>query len=173
MPTGAYCRLCCIPSPPSAGNQPPGTRQLNVLACQQRQIRERERDAVIVWHRVRLTGRPIEEEFVQACPAGGVTDVVTLHGDMNRSSGVGMLMARIMAAGAQTGTGAEALPIGMAAPRLTREQAPRAAPCGPESRHPGGHRPERAVLLIQVKIANRCPASLRDGRASIDNRASS
>lgn len=65
------------------------------------QIRSGERDAVIVWHVDRLTRRPIElEEFAQACAAGGVTDIVTLHGNMNLSSGDGLLMARFMAAGA-------------------------------------------------------------------------
>lgn len=64
-------------------------------------MRRGERDAVIVYHMDRLTRRPIElETFVQACAAGGITDVVTLHGDLNLSSGDGMLMARIMAAGA-------------------------------------------------------------------------
>lgn len=65
------------------------------------QIRNRERDAVIVWHVDRLTRRPIElEEFALACTVGGVTDIVTLHGNMNLSSGDGLLMARFMAAGA-------------------------------------------------------------------------
>jgi site-specific DNA recombinase len=62
-------------------------------------LRERRRDAVIVWHLDRLHRRPIElEEFVQTCAAAGVTDVVTLHGDFNLGSGDGLLVARLLSA---------------------------------------------------------------------------
>ena len=62
-------------------------------------IREGQADAVVVWHLDRLHRRPIElEEFVQTCTRAGLTDVVTLHGDVNLANGDGLLMARLMAA---------------------------------------------------------------------------
>ena len=62
-------------------------------------IREGQADAVVVWHLDRLHRRPIElEEFVQTCSRAGITDVVTLHGDVNLANGDGLLMARLMAA---------------------------------------------------------------------------
>src|SRR5450759_1162895 len=55
-------------------------------------LRDGQRDAVLVWHLDRLHRRPIElEEFVQTCTAAAVTDVVTLHGDFNLGSGDGLL----------------------------------------------------------------------------------
>lgn len=64
-----------------------------------RDIGERRRDAVIVWHLDRLHRRPIElETFADACTAAGLRDLVTLHGDVNLANGDGLLMARIMAA---------------------------------------------------------------------------
>ena len=62
-------------------------------------IRDGRRDAVIVWHLDRLHRRPIElEEFVQTCATAGLTDVVTLHGDVNLGNGDGLLVARLLAA---------------------------------------------------------------------------
>lgn len=58
-----------------------------------------EVDAVLVWHMDRLHRRPIElEEFVQTCTRAGITNVVTLHGDVNLDKGDGLLMARLLAA---------------------------------------------------------------------------
>jgi site-specific DNA recombinase len=62
-------------------------------------LRDRQRDAVLVWHLDRLHRRPIElEEFVQTCTSAAVTDVVTLHGDFNLGSGDGLLVARLLSA---------------------------------------------------------------------------
>lgn len=58
-----------------------------------------DRDAVIVWHLDRLHRRMIElEQFVDTCSRAGVSDVVTLHGDVDLGNGDGLLVARIMAA---------------------------------------------------------------------------
>ncbi len=76
-----------------SGKQRPAYRQL--LA----DIAQHDRDAVIVWHLDRLHRRPVElEEFVTTCQLAGVTDVVTLHGDVNLGNGDGLLVARLMAA---------------------------------------------------------------------------
>lgn len=57
------------------------------------------RDAVIVWHLDRLHRRPIElEHFVSTCTRAGVTDLVTLHGDIDLAKGDGLLHARIVSA---------------------------------------------------------------------------
>ncbi len=62
-------------------------------------IRDREADAVLVWHVDRLHRRPIElEEFVNTCAEAGVTDLATVHGDLNLGTGDGLLVARLMAA---------------------------------------------------------------------------
>lgn len=62
-------------------------------------IRERQADAVLVWHVDRLHRRPIElEEFVSTCTKAGVTDLATVHGDLNIGNGDGLLIARVMAA---------------------------------------------------------------------------
>src|SRR5688572_7056192 len=72
------------------GRVRPGYRQML------EDIRAGQRDSVIVWHLDRLHRRPIElEEFVQACAAGGVTNVVTLHGDVDLGNGDGLLVARL------------------------------------------------------------------------------
>lgn len=57
------------------------------------------RDAVVVWHMDRLHRRPIElEEFAGTCTRGGLSEVVTLHGDLNIGNGDGLLVARLLAA---------------------------------------------------------------------------
>lgn len=62
-------------------------------------IREGEADAVLVWHVDRLHRRPIElEEFVNTCTDAHVTDLATVHGDLNLGNGDGLLIARLMAA---------------------------------------------------------------------------
>jgi site-specific DNA recombinase len=108
-------------------------------------IRDQERDAVIVWHLDRLHRRPIElEEFVQVCAVGGITDVVTLYGDVNLASGDGLLMARLLSAVAASESDAKSRrtrrkmqelaerglphsggvrPFGFAADRMTHNQA--------------------------------------------------
>ncbi len=64
-----------------------------------RDITDGLRDAVIVWHLDRLHRRPIElEQFVGTCTRAGLTDVVTLHGDIDLAKGDGLLMARIVGA---------------------------------------------------------------------------
>lgn len=64
-----------------------------------RDIADGLRDAVIVWHLDRLHRRPIElEQFVGTCTRAGLTDVVTLHGDIDLAKGDGLLMARIVGA---------------------------------------------------------------------------
>lgn len=62
-------------------------------------IRDRQADAVLVWHVDRLHRRPIElEEFVNACTEAGLSDLATVHGDLNLRNGDGLLIARLMAA---------------------------------------------------------------------------
>lgn len=62
-------------------------------------IAEGRRDGVIVWHMDRLHRRPIElERFVATCTLAGVSDVVTLSGDIDLAKGDGLLMARLLAA---------------------------------------------------------------------------
>jgi DNA invertase Pin-like site-specific DNA recombinase len=62
-------------------------------------IRQGEADAVLVWHVDRLHRRPIElEEFVNTCTKAGVSDLATVHGDLNIGNGDGLLIARLMAA---------------------------------------------------------------------------
>lgn len=64
-------------------------------------IRQRQVDAVLVWHMDRLHRRPIElEEFVTTCAAAGLKDVLTLHGDFDMGTGDGLMVARIMGAAA-------------------------------------------------------------------------
>ncbi|WP_158609604.1 recombinase family protein [Cellulomonas triticagri] len=62
-------------------------------------IRAGRVDAVVCWHIDRLHRQPIElEEFAATCTSAGVSDVVTLHGDLNLGSGDGLLVARLLAA---------------------------------------------------------------------------
>lgn len=57
------------------------------------------RDAVIVWHMDRLHRQPIElERFADVCARADLTDVKTLHGDMDLGTGDGLLLARLLAA---------------------------------------------------------------------------
>ncbi|HEV7564516.1 MAG TPA: recombinase family protein, partial [Microbacteriaceae bacterium] len=58
-----------------------------------------QRDAVIVYNLDRLTRRPIElEQFTSICQRAGMTQFVTVTGDIDLGSGDGMLMARVLAA---------------------------------------------------------------------------
>ncbi|WP_270886530.1 recombinase family protein [Pedococcus sp. 5OH_020] len=62
-------------------------------------IRDRQADAVLVWHMDRLHRRPIElEEFADVCARAGVGDVVTLHGEFDLGSSDGLFVARLMGA---------------------------------------------------------------------------
>lgn len=55
------------------------------------------RDAVLVYHLGRLHRKPIElEQFVQTCSTAGLTDVVTVQGDVNISQSDGLLHARLL-----------------------------------------------------------------------------
>lgn len=55
------------------------------------------RDAVIVYHLDRLHRKPIElEQFVQVCSNAGLTDVVTVQGDVNIAQSDGLLHARLL-----------------------------------------------------------------------------
>ena len=54
---------------------------------------------MLVWHVDRLHRRPIElEEFVNTCTEAGLSDLATVHGDLNLGNGDGLLIARLMAA---------------------------------------------------------------------------
>lgn len=62
-------------------------------------IAEGYRDAVLAWHIDRLHRRPIElEELERICTKAGVTDLRTVHGAFNLSTGDGMLVARLLSA---------------------------------------------------------------------------
>lgn len=105
-------------------------------------IREGEADAVIVWHLDRLHRRPIElEEFVGACTKAGVSDVVTLHGEVNLNNGDGLLIARLMAAVAANESDAKS----RRAKRKMLELAQAGKPSGGGPR-PFGFRPDRLTL---------------------------
>ena len=55
------------------------------------------RDAVLVYHLDRLHRKPIElEQFVQVCSDAGLTDVVTVQGDVNIAQSDGLLHARLL-----------------------------------------------------------------------------
>lgn len=62
-------------------------------------IRDGQRDAVIVYNLDRLTRRPIElEEFYETCTAVGLTDVLTVTAELDMSNDDGLFVARLMAA---------------------------------------------------------------------------
>ena len=62
-------------------------------------IADGRRDAVMVWHMDRLHRQPIElERFALVCTKAGVTEVKTLHGDMDLGTGDGLLLARLLSA---------------------------------------------------------------------------
>ncbi|MCL2464203.1 MAG: recombinase family protein [Micrococcales bacterium] len=93
-----------------------------------------QRDAVICWHIDRLHRQPIElEEFTKVCTGAGVTDVVTLHGDLDLAGGDRLLMARVMAAVAANESDAKS----RRSRRKMQEIAERGLP------HGGGRRPVR------------------------------
>ena len=98
-----------------------------------------QRDAVICWHIDRLHRQPIElEEFTKVCTSAGVSDVVTLHGDLDLASGDGLLMARVMAAVAANESDAKS----RRSRRKMQEIAERGLPHG-GGRRPYGFGPDR------------------------------
>jgi site-specific DNA recombinase len=91
-----------------------------------------EIDAVIVWDLDRLHRRPIElEEFFAACDAAGLRHLATVGGDVDLSTGEGVLVARIKGAVA-------AEEVRKLKARVTRKHAELAS-AGKLSG--GGHRP--------------------------------
>lgn len=59
-------------------------------------------DGVLVYHFDRLQRRLRDlEEFIAACDRAGITQVASVHGDVNIGSGDGLLIVRIMAAVAE------------------------------------------------------------------------
>lgn len=63
------------------------------------ELRDGERDAVIVYHVDRLTRRPIElEQFLEALDAAKVRQVRFVVGDTDLSTGDGLMVVRILAA---------------------------------------------------------------------------
>ncbi len=89
-------------------------------------------DAVIVWDLDRLHRRPIElEEFFAACDAAGLRHLATVGGDVDLSTGEGVLVARIKGAVA-------AEEVRKLKARVTRKHAELAS-AGKLSG--GGHRP--------------------------------
>lgn len=70
-----------------------------------RDLAEKRRDAVLVYHLDRLTRRPIElEYFIEVCAAAGV-DVTTVTGDVGLGNDNGLMIARITAAMAAAESG--------------------------------------------------------------------
>ena len=62
-------------------------------------IRDRARDAVIVYNLDRLTRRPIElEEFAEVCHGAGVRELATVTADIDLGNDDGLFMARLYAA---------------------------------------------------------------------------
>jgi site-specific DNA recombinase len=105
-------------------------------------IRNSEADAVIVWHLDRLHRRPIElEEFVSVCTKAGVSDVATLHGEVNLNNGDGLLIARLMAAVAANESDAKS----RRSKRKMLELAQAGKPSGGGQR-PYGFLPDRVTL---------------------------
>jgi site-specific DNA recombinase len=92
----------------------------------------RDRDAVIVWHMDRLHRQPRElEHFVDVCTLAGVTDVRTLHGDLDLGTGDGLMVARLLSIVAANESDAKS----RRGKRKIRELAEAGAP------HGGGSRP--------------------------------
>jgi DNA invertase Pin-like site-specific DNA recombinase len=99
------------------------------------------RDAVIVWHMDRLHRRPIElEHFADVCTRAGVSDVKTLHGNMDLGNGDGLLLARLLAAVAANESDGKS----RRGRRKMRELAEAGAPHGGGSR-PFGFQPDRVT----------------------------
>lgn len=62
-------------------------------------IADGRRDAVVVWHLDRLHRRPLElEQFAEVCARAGLTDLKTVHGDIDLGNGDGLLVARLLGA---------------------------------------------------------------------------
>lgn len=62
-------------------------------------IKNGERDAVVVWDHYRLVRRPIElEEFFQVCDAAGVRHLATYSGDIDLGTEDGRMFARMLGA---------------------------------------------------------------------------
>lgn len=105
-------------------------------------IRERQADAVLVWHVDRLHRRPIElEEFVNACTEAGLSDLATVHGDLNLGNGDGLLIARLMAAVAANESDAKS----RRSKRKMLELAQAGKPSGGGPR-PFGFRPDKVTV---------------------------
>ena len=105
-------------------------------------IRDREADAVLVWHVDRLHRRPIElEEFVNTCTHAGLTDLATVHGDLDLGNGDGLLVARLMAAVAANESDAKS----RRSKRKMLELAQAGKPSGGGPR-PFGFRPDKVTL---------------------------
>ena len=116
-------------------------------------IRDGQRDAVIVWHMDRLHRRPIElEEFASTCARAGLTDVVTLHGDLNLGTGDGLLVARVLAAAAASESDAKS----RRSRRKMQELAEAGLPHGGGTRSFGfeddrmTHRPDEARVIREL-----------------------
>ena len=105
-------------------------------------IRQGEADAVLVWHMDRLHRRPIElEEFVNVCSRAGITNLMTVHGDVNLGNGDGLLIARIMSAVAAQESDSKS----RRTKRKMLELAQAGKPSGGGPR-PYGFRPDRVSL---------------------------
>jgi site-specific DNA recombinase len=125
-------------------------------------IRNGEADGVIVWHLDRLHRRPIElEEFVSVCTKAGVSDVVTLHGEVNLSNGDGLLIARLMAAVAANESDAKS----RRSKRKMLELAQAGKPSGGGPR-PYGFRPDRVTLdEVEANVIRDMAARLLAGES--------
>jgi site-specific DNA recombinase len=125
-------------------------------------IRNGEADGVIVWHLDRLHRRPIElEEFVTVCTQAGVSDVATLHGEVNLNNGDGLLIARLMAAVAANESDAKS----RRSKRKMLELAQAGKPSGGAPR-PYGFRPDRVTLdEIEANVIRDLAARLLAGES--------
>ena len=125
-------------------------------------IRNGEADGVIVWHLDRLHRRPIElEEFVTVCTKAGVSDVATLHGEVNLNNGDGLLIARLMAAVAANESDAKS----RRSKRKMLELAQAGKPSGGGPR-PYGFRPDRVTLdEVEANVIRDMAARLLAGES--------
>lgn len=111
-------------------------------------LRDRQRDAVIVYHVDRLTRRPIElEQFVAALDAAGVKRVRFVVGDTDLSTGDGLMVVRILAAMAANESATKSRRV----KRKMEQNAAAGLPHG-GSRRPFGYAEDR-VTVIQSEAA--------------------
>lgn len=114
-------------------------------------LRDGERDAVIVYHVDRLTRRPIElEQFLEAIDAAKVRQVRFVVGDTDLSTGDGLLVVRMLAAVAANESATKSR-------RVTRKMEQNAAAGKPHggSTRPYGYAPDKVTVIESEAVVIR------------------